>query len=92
MAKKSNEAVIEAADAPTDDKALSNASVTEPADNAATGKTEDGAGDESTINDPAQAPSVGEQKLEDPRDARIAALEADIAFLRSLFGWPTKDA
>lgn len=28
----------------------------------------------------------------DPRDQRIAALEADLAFLRKQFGWPTKDA
>lgn len=38
---------------------------------------------------PPSEPGVGEQNG-DPRDARIAALEEDVAFLRNQFGWPTK--
>lgn len=36
---------------------------------------------------------VGEQTADrDPLERRIAALEDDLAFLRALFGWPTKGA
>lgn len=105
-ASKTTEKIIEAAEQPTADGVLSVASETQPVVGDATVESDAVLSVDDTLahheellaeTNAAESfhPGLGVLAVPTAKSTdgdRISALEADLAFLRGVFGWPTKDA